>query len=102
MIILPDGNYPLNNTEEVLQHTLKLQNFFEKNNYLLFIYNILTGILMLFFFVNHSYGSQLHVKLLAINKPNELIIQKAHPNSFYHTQLQQKLEQLGNNTISNL
>ncbi len=49
MIILPDGNYPLNNTEEVLQHTLKLQNFFEKNNYLLFIYNILTGILMLFF-----------------------------------------------------
>ncbi|MCX8700838.1 hypothetical protein J3U11_07125 [Gilliamella sp. B2840] len=102
MIILPDGNYPLNNTEEVLQHTLKLQNFFDKKQLLIIYIQHINRDLNAVFFVNHSYGSQLHVKLLAINKPNELNIQKAHPNSFYHTQLQQKLEQLGNNTISNL
>ena len=91
----PDGKYPLNNTEQTLQKTLKLQNYFRQKQLPIIYIQHINPDPNAVFFVNNSFGSQLHAKLLPIIKPNEMIIQKAYPNSFYQTQLQEKLERLG-------
>ena len=80
--------------EQALQNTLKLQNYFRQKQLPIIYIQHINPDPNAVFFVNNSFGSQLHAKLLPI-KSNEMIIQKAYPNSFYQTQLQEKLERLG-------
>ena len=89
----PNGKYPLNNTVQTLKNTLKLQKHFrQKQLPIIYIQQIIQDDNAVFF-VKNSYGCQLHPKLLPIQEHNKLVIEKAYPNSFYQTQLQQKLKQ---------
>lgn len=91
----PEGKYPLNNTQQTLQYTLKLQHYFRQKQLPIIYIQHVNQDVNAAFFVKNSYGSQLHSKLLPLEEHNEFIVQKAYPNSFYQTHLQQTLEQLG-------
>lgn len=88
-----DGKYPLNNTVQTLKNTLKLQKHFRQKQLPIIYIQHINQDDNAVFFVKNSYGCQLHPKLLPIQEHNELVIEKAYPNSFYQTQLQQKLKQ---------
>ncbi|KES17862.1 Amidase related to nicotinamidase [Gilliamella apicola SCGC AB-598-I20] len=91
----PNGKYPLNNTEQTLQYTLKLQNYFRQKQLPIIYIQHVNQDANAPFFVKNSVGCQLHFKLLPVKQNNEFIIEKAYPNSFYQTQLLQKLQQEG-------
>ncbi|OCG05963.1 cysteine hydrolase family protein [Gilliamella apis] len=88
-----DGKYPLNNTVQILKNTLKLQEHFRQKQLPIIYIQHINQDDNAVFFVKNSYGCQLHPKLLPIQEYNEFVIEKAYPNSFYQTQLQQKLKQ---------
>lgn len=91
----PNGKYPLNNTEQTLQCTLKLQNYFRQQQLPIIYIQHVNQDANALFFVKNSAGCQLHPKLLPVEQHNEFVIEKAYPNSFYQTQLQQRLQQEG-------
>lgn len=89
----PEGKFPLINTESALTNTLHLQHNFRIKKLPIFYIQHLKQGSNADFFVKNSVGAEFHPKLLPIIEENELIIQKSYPNSFYQTDLQQKLQQ---------
>lgn len=88
----PNGKYSLTNTDVALQNTLKLQQYCRVKRLPIYYIQHIKSDPNANFFVKGSHGAKIHRSLLPIY-PHEYIIPKIFPNSFYQTDLQQKLKQ---------
>ncbi|OCG19548.1 cysteine hydrolase family protein [Gilliamella sp. WF3-4] len=89
----PEGKFALVNTESTLKNVLKLQQYFRLKQLPIYYIQHIKSDPNANFFVKGSNGAEIHSSLLPIKDLREYIIEKNFPNSFYQTNLQQKLQQ---------
>lgn len=89
----PQGKFTLVDTERVLNNILTIQKYFSENGLPIFYIQHIKLDPNAAFFAKGSHGADIHPDLLASSNQYKQIIQKSYPNSFFQTDLQQKLQQ---------
>lgn len=92
----PGGKNPLNNTEKTMENILLLEEYFhDVSKPVFYVQHFSDGSVP--FFIPNTIGAELSSQLSPKNE-DEIVI-KTKPNSFYHTNLMEKLMEHGVNEL---